>query len=305
MPRPTMHDVHLQAALSQISIGYRNESYIADQVFPIVPVAKQSDYYFIFNKGQWFRDIAAKRSPGTRAQRADYSITTASYICLNYALAKQVPDEVRENADNPLRPDVEATEFVTDALMRSYENRVATIITTCANWASASTPGTVWSSDTSDPLGDIDIAVDAVIKLTGRMPNTGIMSWGVWKELKNHPDLLDRVKYTRPGAQPQPGDLAGWFGLDKVLVSHALVDSSVEDATSSLAYIWGSMFWVGYVAPNAALMVPSAGYTLEWMNRETRRFREDQERADVIEVSEWRDEVITASDAGGGFYGVV
>jgi hypothetical protein len=41
--QPTMHQVHLDAAMSNISIAYRNPAYVADQVFPIVRVQKQSD----------------------------------------------------------------------------------------------------------------------------------------------------------------------------------------------------------------------------------------------------------------------
>src|SRR3990167_6695983 len=152
MPSPTPRDVHTNAALTQFSIAYKNGEYIYDQVFPLVRVGKQTDFYYIFDKSSWFRNIAAKRAPGTRAQRADYSITTASYVAINYALAKAVPDEVRANADNPLRPDIEATDFVTDALIRGLEKRVADIISTSTNWAYNTAPSVQWTSDTSTPL---------------------------------------------------------------------------------------------------------------------------------------------------------
>lgn len=305
MPSPTPRDVHFDAALSQFSVAYKNGMYIFDQVFPVIPVNKQSDYYFVFDKGSWFRDLAAKRAPGTRAQRADYSLTSGSYVCLNYALAKGVPDEVRDNADNPLKPDMEATEFVTDALLRALERRVAALITGSANWAYAASPTTQWSSDTADPLGDIEAAINGVVSTIGRLPNVGVTSWDVWRRLKNHPDLLDRVKYTRAGGQPQPGDLASWFNLDKLLVGTSIVDSSVEGATNSMGYIWDDDFWVGFVPPTPSLMTPSAGYTLEWGARSVNVFREDQEHQDVIEAGHYTDEVITASDAGAIVYNAV
>jgi len=190
MARPTRNDVHLNAALTNISIAYKNPSYIAEQVFPVVRVQKQSDYYFIFDAGAWFRDEVQVRAPGTRAARADYSISTASYVCVTYAIAKGVPDEVRENADAPLKPDVEATQFVTDQLLRAQERRVAALITGSANWAYAASPTTQWTSDTSDPLGDIEAAKDEVVQRIGRVPNTMVISYEVWRYLKNHPDLL-------------------------------------------------------------------------------------------------------------------
>jgi len=305
MARPTVRDVHIDQPLTNISIAYRNDKYIADQIFPIVPVAKKSDVYFVFDKGAWFRDEAQLRSPGTRAQRSDYALTTASYVCLNYALGKPVPDETRDNADAPLRPSIEAAEFVADKLELAMERRVATLITTAANWATSSSPTTQWSSDTSDPFNDIDGAVDGVISSIGQFPNVAVMSWDVWRRLKNHPDLLDRVKFTRPGGSPEVTDIAGWFGLDKVLVGLSLYDSAEEGQTASMTYIWGDDFWVGYVPQSPALMTPAAGYVFRWKTREVRQFREDQEYTDVFTGNEYLDEVITACDAGSILYDCV
>jgi hypothetical protein len=53
--------MHIQTALSNTSIAYRNDMYIADQVFPNVPVRKAADKYFIFDKVAWFRNEAGPR----------------------------------------------------------------------------------------------------------------------------------------------------------------------------------------------------------------------------------------------------
>ena len=102
MAMPTLHDVHIDGPLSNVSIAYRNETYLADQVFPILPVTKKSDKYFVFGREAWFRNVAAERAPGDAAKEIDYGITTASYNCVVKALAHVVPDEVRMNADSPL-----------------------------------------------------------------------------------------------------------------------------------------------------------------------------------------------------------
>ena len=47
MANPGVHDVHIDGPLGNISIAYKNTQYLADQVFPVVPVAKQSDKYFV------------------------------------------------------------------------------------------------------------------------------------------------------------------------------------------------------------------------------------------------------------------
>lgn len=306
MPSPTVRDVHIDSALGNVSIAYKNEEYIGEQVFPRVPVEKQSDYYFVFDKGSWFRDEVAIRAPGTRAARADYELSSSAYRCINYALAKPIPDEVRKNADKPLKPDVEATEFVTDALLRAQERRIAAMTTGGSGlWAYSASPTTQWTGDTSDPYGDINAAIFGIISTIGRKPNVAVMSWDVWRYLMNHPDFLERIKYTRPSGQVDQKDLATWFGLQKVLVGAQLFDSAKAGQSASMGFIWGDALWIGYVPSSPALMTPAAGYVLEWEKRTISRFREDQERTDVIEGSHNVDEIVTASDAGAIIYNAV
>jgi len=305
MARPTVSDVHVNKPLSNISVAYRNAEFLADQVFPSVRVDKKSDHYFTFGKSAWFRDEAAQRAPGTRAARGEYDISTASYVAVPYALATPLPDEVRSNADNPLTPGVTAVEYVTNGLLLAREIRVATMVTTSTNWAYSSSPTTQWTSDTSEPETDIDNAINGVVSETGRFPNVAVMSWDVWRKLKNHPNMLERLKYTRPGGVLNTADLREWFGFEKVLVGMSLYDTSKDGQSGSMAYVWGDDFWCGYVPANAALMTPAAGYVLEWGTRTVSEYREDQEHQDVYEVQEFTDEVITASDAGSILYDVV
>ena len=212
--------------------------------------------------------------------------------------------EERDNADRPLRPDIDATRFVTDKLQLATERRVATLITTCANWTSASVVATVWSSDVSDPMSEIENLRYQVVSQTGAVPNVAIMSENVWRYLKHHPDFLDRIKYTQRGMVTVEL-FSSLIEVPKVLIGNSLYNSAQEGKADSMSFIWGNCFWMGYVPPAPALMEPAAGYTLRWGTNEVRRFREDQEKQDIIEVQHYFDEVICASDAGGGYYGVV
>jgi len=112
------------------------------------------------------------------------------------------------------------------------------------------------------------------------------------------------VKHTRTGGIVTPDDLAGWFGFDKVLVGTAIYDTAVEGQTASVSYVWGDDFWLGYVPTTPALMEPASGYVFTWQDFTVSRFREDQEKQDIIEAEHHTDEVICASDAGGIIYNV-
>jgi len=300
MPSPTARQSHIDTALTNISIAYTNAAYIFDQVFPMVPVQKQTNKYFIFTKADWFRSEAGVRAPGTRAPRADYTLSTSNYVCIETAVAKQVPDEVVANSDAPLQPLTTATQYATDQLMKAQEVDVLGLVFG-TGWSSSATPGTLWSSDSSDPLGDIETGMNTVALAIGREPNVGVIGRGLWRYLKNHPDLLDRLKYGANPANPAAVSLAGvaaLAGLQKLLVAAAVQDTAAEGATSSISFIGGNHMWLGYVAPGAAIGLPSAGYTFVWQNREVSRYREDQEHADVIEARASWDAVVTAADAG-------
>ena len=43
MAKPTYQQIHTDVPLTNISIAYKNKTYIADQVFGLVPVQRQSD----------------------------------------------------------------------------------------------------------------------------------------------------------------------------------------------------------------------------------------------------------------------
>ena len=46
MPRPTSLDSHVDAILTQISIAFTQDpnDFVADKVFPMIPVAKQAGW---------------------------------------------------------------------------------------------------------------------------------------------------------------------------------------------------------------------------------------------------------------------
>jgi hypothetical protein len=81
MPQPTAGDVHVNAALTNISVAYIQsaEGFVADKVFPIVPVDQQSNFYYTYTQNDWFRDEAKPRAPGAESAGGGFSLSTATY----------------------------------------------------------------------------------------------------------------------------------------------------------------------------------------------------------------------------------
>ena len=101
MPQPTPGDVHVNAPLTNISVAYLQDQaeFIADKVFPIVPVAKQSDRYFLFEKDQWFKTDAKARGLSSESVGTGFEIdSTPNYFANVYSVHKDIDDQIRANA---------------------------------------------------------------------------------------------------------------------------------------------------------------------------------------------------------------
>ena len=51
----TGRDLHIDTPLTNLTIGYRPVGLIADQIYPIVPVTKQNDFYYVWPRQEWLR----------------------------------------------------------------------------------------------------------------------------------------------------------------------------------------------------------------------------------------------------------
>ena len=268
MGQPTRSSVHVDAVLTNISIAYIQDrsKYIATKVFPIIPVDKLSDVYFSYTKNDWFRDEAQRRGDSTESAGSGYNLTTASYQCDVYAFHKDIGDQTRNNADNPINLDSEATEFVTQRLLLRQERKFVSDVFTTGVWGTDRTlAGTDQWSDfvNSDPRDDVDTAKEAILGVTGFASNTMVVGWQVWRQLKNHPDFREQIKYTSADNMT-PGMGARMLEIDNFIIASSISATNDEDATAAYDFNFGKSAWIGYVNPNPGLLAPSAGYTFAW-----------------------------------------
>ncbi len=266
MPQPTPSDVHVDSLLTDVSVAYiqNQDNYLAGTVFPRVPVPKQSDKYTTLDKEDWFRDEAEVRAGGTESAGSGYGVTDTAFFCDVYALHKDVDDQTRANADPAHNPDMEATEFVTQRLLLRQEIQWVSEFFVTAVWGSSVTPGNLWSSyTTSDPISDWQLGSTTILKNTGMEANTAVLGFEVWAQLKHHPDIVDRYKYTS-AASVTTDMVASLLEVDRVLVAKAIKNTGPEGGTAAYALTHGKNALLCHVAPSPGLLTPSAGYTFTW-----------------------------------------
>jgi hypothetical protein len=317
MPQPSINSVHVDAILTNISVAYlqNQDNFIADKVFPVIPVDKKSDKFFTYTKNDWFRDEAQRRAGGTESAGGGYGLSTGSYSADVFAFHKDLDDQTLANADAPLNPLREATEFVTRRLMLRKEVQWNTDFFAGGVWANdydgvsgAPTTNQVkqWSDyAASDPIDDIEDAKAGILSTTGMEPNTLVLGYDVFRALKNHPDIVDRIKYT--SAQTVTADmLAAMFDIPRVIVSKGVKATNNEGATAAYSFTSGKKALLAYVAPTPGLLTPSAGYSFSWTGVSggigstvgVTSFRMESLKAERVEAEMAFDNKVIASDLG-------
>lgn len=269
MPQPTRGEVHTDAILTNISVAYLQDAshFIAHQVFPQVPVEKQSDLYYTYPKGVWFRDEAEPRADGTESAGTGYGVDTDSYACDVIALHKDIGPQAKKNADNPIDLERDATNLLTQRLLLRQEIQWVDDYFATSIWDTdvvGATDFTQWDNfASSDPVEDIELGKEVMLQNTGFMANTLVLGYQVFRKLKNHPDIVGRIQYTSSEVVTVQL-LAKYFEVERVVVAMAVKNTGKEGAADSFAFTHGKNALLLYVAPTPSLLAPSAGYTFVW-----------------------------------------
>jgi hypothetical protein len=273
MPQPTISDVHIDVALTNFSLAYfqRPDNYIATKVFPVVPVDKQSNKYWIWTKNDWMTSQVEVRPPGTESAGSGFTLSNTSYYANVYALHKDLDHQTAANADMDLE---RATSlWLTQQALLKMERSFVTDFMTTGIWSLdytgvASAPSTnqfvQWSNRTSsDPRSDIETAKLQVLSTTGFEPNTLVLGYQTYQALKQHPDFRSQIQYTSP--ESVTADIIGKIlDIPRVFVSKGVYATNLEGETAAYSMVQGKSAWLGYVNPMATTESATAGVTFVW-----------------------------------------
>src|SRR5215208_5948506 len=288
--------------LTNVSIGYQNSAYIADQLYPTLPVATQSGKHFIYDKGR-FRVNDNMRGAGAASKETTLNLTTGlPYFCEDHALKQFVTDEDMDGAVAPMDPMVDATENVTEMHMVAREVELAAALTATGTMTQNTTlSGTSQWSDysNSDPFTNIETGKQTIHAAIHVDPNICVLSKQTWDKLKHHPAFLERVKYSQKGVISEDL-LASLIGVDRVIIAAAGKNAAMEGQTDSMSYIWGKHAILAYVNPRLGQKMITLGLTYQWQTRKVERLRgsnEEDRKGTYVRVGNhyWDSNLVSAS----------
>lgn len=260
----------IDPVLTNLARGYSPPGYIADVLFPRVTVPTRSGRVITFGYED-FLLYNTRRAPGAKTQRMNIGWGSGLYSLEDHSLEAGVPVELEQEA-MAVAPPVDmamiAIRKVQRAMALRMEVQAAGLARTLATYPASNRTtlsGTSQWSDfgaTSDPIKDVEAAKEAVRAKIGVRPNTVVMGGAVFALCKQHPKVVDRIKYTsRDVATPEL--LASLFGVERVVIGDAVqaADSTATDPTFS--DVWGKDCIVAYTVPGsvADLGTPTYGYT--------------------------------------------
>ena len=251
-------DVHIDSALANYAAGYQSadKGFIADEVVPILPVEKNSNKFYTWDKNDVFQEVTSLEvAPGGAMAEISPRLSSQNYNCVSYGVQSFVATEVQANADSALNPERQAIVRCMTAIKLARERRAANLLMTAGNWTGGvvTTLGATdkWNGgSTSDPVRVLTNAIAASLTEVTAV----VMSQGVYNEFFQNANVQKYITYKSSVSPiPSKSEFSPLLNLPPIIVG-----SRKALGASGINYMWGNN--VALVTADAG--IPSGGSTI-------------------------------------------
>lgn len=263
---------------------YQNAAnYFARAIFPICRVSLSADNYYIFNKEDLLRDGWQRKPAYGKVMPVVVSETTATYNCKVDQIIMGI-DEIRQTDLNRRQgpglkdPRQQRTRTIAEQSNIHQDRLFADAFFKSGvwtnEWTGVDTTATEgkqfikWSNDNSDPIKFIADQKLEMHQQTGRTPNKLAIGANVFNALRQHPAILERVKYGGSTANPASvtkNVLAQLFEIDELVVLMSIMNQAKQGAEADMQFIGDpDAVLLAYATSAPSVDEPSAGYIFTW-----------------------------------------
>jgi hypothetical protein len=323
MPMYDPAGLYVEPILTGFSVGYKDPVLVGDRVMPEVPVDTQSATYRKFDRSK--RVIfPSRREPGAVANEVRGGRwSTDRFRTVEHSLQAAVADEERQQLNsqgglnNPtfggalqLDPDEDAANLVMSSLLLERELAIATLVRNTATYPAGNTVTLAladqwdnYAGATSNPIDIIRAAINKIASLVGTPPNRMLIHQLGVTYLENHPDVVARFSNFNLTDDNAFRELTGFDGEFILVTDDKYNTNDIEEATETLAEIWGKDVWIGYQLDEPGLLDLTFGKTFvqrydSGETRATEQWREEWRKSDLVRTSYKWDLKVTNSSAG-------
>ena len=249
--------------LTNLAQGYHNLELVGEVLMPTVEIDKEAGKIPKFGRLAFRLPSTVRNLRGT-PNRLDPEDITAIDVALEEHDVEYAIDYREENeAIFSLRQF--ALNTTQDVIALGREKEVATLALDESKYDAGNKVTLSGTSKITSKQADIfamfDTGIRAVKRAIGRKPNVCVIAGDVWAALKEHPAVIEKLKYSQV-AIVTPEVFGKLIGIDTVKIGEAVYEES-----NQLKDIWSDAIVLAYVAPRSTerkgtVYEPSYGYTV-------------------------------------------
>lgn len=288
-----LSNVHVDVALTGISVAFGKGTFMADELAPRVMVDNQSDQYRVFDVlREALRIGQSGRAPGARGNYVEGKYTLQDYRCIDHTYNTRVPDEMRSNSDDQIDLQADQIEIAREKILVEKDVLLKAILD--GSGASSATPSPLWDAD-GDAVKDILAGVQSIEDATGTDRVILGLSKKVARKLWTNNVVMERIKYGGTPNVPARVMIEAFrvvFGVEEVTIAGAYQNTALPDAAAVLADVWGNDVYLLAKPDRPGLKKLAAVYTITWNPFTDGRAVQGQF------VRSWREEAHISDDFG-------
>ncbi|MCL4492327.1 MAG: major capsid protein [Nitrospirae bacterium] len=286
--------------LTTLARGYTNAEMVATLLFLVVLVEKEAGKIPQFGK-EAFKIYNTERAIRAKSNRiSPEGRTTIDFVMDEHDL--EYPIDYREKNEDIFNLEEHATNVVTGGISLRLEKKAADLAQDTNNFPAGNKITLAGNSQftdkvNSDPIGVIETGKDAVRGKIGKRPNTMLMGAATYKALKQHPQLIDRIKYAMKGIVTIEL-MKEIFDIERIAVGEAVY----ADDAGTFNDIWGDNIVLAYVpntpAEKRTVYEPSFAYTLRKRGKPEIDKRDESGKLEIVRNTDILLPKIVGSEAG-------
>lgn len=276
--------------LSNLSVNYTNNEFIASKFMKDIFVVKDTDRYIVYNPD--FKLPDDERHNGSPANMIEWSASYSTYSVFEHALKDVITDTDYDNADEAFNLDADTTEFLTDQILLKHEYKAQQLLFTSGTFSNNVSLNTAssWNynaTTTSAPIQNVLSGTTKIIQSSGKRPNTLVIGRDVFNVLKENNNVYNRIQYVERAIITEDL-LSAVFDIDNVYVGDAIYNTNKEGETASLTAIWSEHALLAYFDPNPGRKKVTAAATFRVRKKGTpnrvKKWRDEDIEGNYIEV---------------------
>lgn len=262
--RPDIKD-----AMTAFDVMMNQKRMIARQVFPIIDTEEQAGSYPKITIESMMKSADTARASGGNYNYTEFEFTDDTFATKENGITVKV-DRRKKSIYSNFGLELVAGKVAQSTVLINQERRVANLLLDTGTFTPDHSRVPWATIATAKPLTDVEEQVQTLYG-NGIIANALIVSWKVFRNLRNTVQIIDRITSSGAGNPAKPDDitlqmLAQVFDLQYVIVGGAQYNSAKEGQSATLSPIWSDSYAVvtRVAGEGDTIEEPCCGRTFHW-----------------------------------------